>query len=180
MADNGWAIESLCVLYDLTADKRWLDEAMKLFERNVTLRWKNFGSHLHKPVMVQGQDYLPFDKSYCYFIMPLCGLHARTGNKEIERLLIEGCETPFPESFYDAPMYLAALFAYTYTVTDNEAYLKQALNLFAQGFPESATLPIVMPGDNTWSELSAMRIRAAWPIYYALWHKEQKQLQKKN
>jgi uncharacterized protein YyaL (SSP411 family) len=173
MADNGWAIESLCAAYDLSGDRRWLDEALKLFDGNVTARWKAFGPHLHAPVLVSSQEYSGFDKAYCHAIAPLCILHSRTGEERVLRLLVEGCEKPFPESYFDAPMFLAGLFAYTGAVTGKAAYLERAWELFAQGFPESATPPVVMPGDSTWSATSAMRLRAGYPLPYAIWRGRQ-------
>lgn len=167
MEDNGWSIESFCAAYDLTGDKKWLDAAMKLFNTNVTAKWQRSGPHLHGTVGIVGQGYSMEDKKYLYAIVPLCNLHRRSRDENVWKLLIEGCEKPFPDSYFDAPMFVAGLFAYVGSETSNPAYLKTAAKLFSQGFPESRCPPVVMAGDLIWPEKSAMLIRAGYPLAYA-------------
>jgi hypothetical protein len=85
---------------------------------------------------------------------------------------VAGCEKPFPDTYFDAPMYVAGLFAYVGAETGKPAYLKKAADLFSQGFPESKTPPVFLPGNNTWSEKSAMTIRAGYPLAYAFWKRQ--------
>jgi hypothetical protein len=172
MAANAWTIESFCTAYDLTADKRWLDEAMKLFNTNVTDKWRKFGPHLHSPGKEQifGQGYIKEDMQYCFAIAPLCGLHARAGDKSVLKLLLEGCEKPFPEdSYFEAPMFVAGLHAYVGAVAEKPEHLKKAAKLFALGFPESKKPPVFMPGNTTWSRRAAMMIRSGYPLQYGFW-----------
>lgn len=172
MAANGWGIESFCAAYDLTGDKRWLDEAMKLFNANVTAKWQKVGPHLHGSVGIVGQDYSQEDKAYCYAIVPLCDLHRRSRDENVLKLLVAGCEKPFPDTYFDAPMFVAGLFAYVGAETQNPEYLKKAAKLFFQGFPESKCPPVVLSGDNTWPEKSAMMLRAGYPVAYAFGKKK--------
>ncbi len=169
MAANGWTIESFCAAYDLTADRRWLDEALKLFNGNVLNKRKSHGPHLHAAGKAQifGQDYLKEDEEYCHAIAPLCLLHRHTGDAGVLKLLTEGCEVPFPQdSYFSAPVYLAGLFAYVGSATDRPEYLKKAADLFAQGFPESKCPPVFLPDNKTWSARSAMILRAGWLLQY--------------
>ncbi|MFO7900960.1 MAG: hypothetical protein R6V58_18125 [Planctomycetota bacterium] len=175
MAANAWAIESFCAAYDLTADRRWLDEAMKLFNTNITNKWEKHGPFLHSPGKAQifGQGYIKEDKQYCYAIAPFCILHARTRDENVLRLLLEGCEKPLPEdSYFEAPMFLAGLYAYTGTVARKPEYLNKAAKLFALGFPESKSPPAFMPNNTTWSRRAAMMIRAGYPVQHAFWKQE--------
>jgi hypothetical protein len=168
MSANGWGIESFCAVHDLTGDRRWLDEALKLFDTNVTAKWKSAGPHLHRQVGIVGQGYSQEDRAYCWAIAPLCNLHRRSRDANVLKLLVEGCEKPFPDSYFDAPMFVAGLFAYTGAATGNPDYRKQAAKLFFQGFPESRCPPVVQPGDNTWLEKSIMLLRAGYPVAYSL------------
>ncbi len=172
MAANCWGIEAFCAVHDLTGEQRWLDEAMKLFNTNVTDRWKKVGPHLYGHVGIVGQGYAQEDKEYLYAIVPLCNLHRRTRDANVLKLLVEGCEKPFEQMHFDAPVFIAGLFAYTGAETGKGEYLKQAAKYFAQGFPESKCPPVALPGNVTWPEKSAMLIRAGYPVNHAFWRQK--------
>ena len=170
MAANAWAISSCCALYDLTADKKWLDEALGLFRTNVAEKRKHHGPFLHDPTyQIQGQSYIQDDAKYCCAIGPFCDLHRHTGDEAVLKLLTEGCEKEFPESFFEAPLFLADLYAYVGHRTGKAVYLKKAADLFAQGFPESKSPPVFLPDNSTWSRQSAMMFRAGHLLQYAHW-----------
>jgi len=170
MAANGWGIQSFCSLYDLTADRKWLEEAMKLFNANVTERWKACGPFLHDPLnQFRSQSYVKEDQGYCLAIQPLCELHVRTGDENVMKLLKEGCEKPFPESFYSAPMFLADQYAYVGLKTGNAELLKKAATSFAAAFPASKCPPVFLPKNSVWAETSAMTLRAGHLLQYACW-----------
>ena len=170
MAANAWGIASYCALYDLTADKQWLDEALKLFNTNVTAKWKGLGPHLHDGAnQIQSQDYIQEDMKYCYAIAPLCELHSLTGDENLFKLLTEGCAKPFPDSFFEAPLFLSDLFAYVGLKTNNAEYLTKAADLFAQSFPESKCPPVYLPDNSTWSRTSAMTLRTGHLLQWANW-----------
>ncbi|MGQ9660901.1 MAG: hypothetical protein ACUVWX_01010, partial [Kiritimatiellia bacterium] len=168
MAANAWSIESYTALHALTGDTKWLDAALGLFRTNVVAKWKAFGPFLHDPQrQIQSQDYIQEDMKYCYSIAALCELHHATGDEAVFELLKAGCEKPFPESFFDAPTFLADLYAYVGLKTANEAYLRNAANLFAQGFPESKCPPVFLPDNSVWSRTSAMTLRTGRILQHA-------------
>ncbi len=177
MAQNGWTINSFCAAYELTADKRWLDEAMKLFDANVVPKWKSLGPHLHSPGkgQIRGQSYIGEDRKYCHAIGPLCNLHRLTGNEKVLELLTAGCEKELSSStFYDAPVFLAGLYSYVGAVADNAEFMKTAVKKFALGFPESKNPPIFMPENKTWAGRAAMMMRAGAIMEYGFLKAAQK------
>jgi len=177
MAANASTINSFCAAYDLTAKKRWLDQAIKLFDTNVTAKWKHYGPHLHSPGKGQivGQGYSREDAAYCAAIAPLCNLHRHTGNKKVFKLLEDGCKKPMAsDSYYDAPIYTAGLYAYVGAVLQNPDYLKKASKQFGLGFPESKSPPVFMPGNKSWSTRSASLIKAAALVEYGFWKQEER------
>ncbi|HOX04824.1 MAG TPA: hypothetical protein PK280_00365 [Planctomycetota bacterium] len=170
MAANGWGMFSFCTLYDLTADRKWLDEGLKLFNANVVPKWKGLGPHLHDGAnQIQSQDYIQEDLKYCHAIVPLCELHRRTGDETVFKLLKEGCEKPFPDSFFEAPRYLADLFAYVGMKSGKPEYLETAADLFAQSFPESKCPPVFLLNNSTWSRDAGMTLRTGHLLQYAHW-----------
>jgi hypothetical protein len=106
---------------------------------------------------------------YCYAFAPLCELHYRTGDETVMKLLKEGCERPFPDSFFEAPRFLADLFAYVGMKSGKPEYLETAADLFAQSFPESKCPPVFLHGNSTWSRTAAMTMRTGHLLQYACW-----------
>ncbi|HUT32514.1 MAG TPA: hypothetical protein VNE39_03455 [Planctomycetota bacterium] len=170
MAAIAWTMDSYCAMYDLTADRSWLDEAMKLFDTHVAALRKNHGPHLFNPdAQVRGQDYQEEDIKYCYAIQFLCQLHHRTGAESVLKLLEEGCGKKFPSTFFDAPIFLSGLYAYVGHVTGNKDYLANAAELFAEGFPESKSPPVFLPDNSVWSRQAAMMLRTGHLLQWAHW-----------
>ncbi len=172
MAANAWAIESFCAVHDLTADQRWLDEAMKLFNTNVVNKWQSHGPHLHSPGtgQIRGQSYIKEDMKFCFAIGPLLGLHARTGDEQVLKLLREAVERPFPEdSYFEAPMFIAGLYAYVGMTDNKPEYMRRAAQQFALGFPESRNPPVFLPQSPIWSFTSAVALRSGYPVQHAFW-----------
>ena len=170
MAANAWSMSAYCAMYQLTADRKWLDEALALFHAHVVPKWKRLGPFLHDPAnQIRSQDYVQEDMKYCYAIAPLCELHHLTGDETLFKLLKEGCEKPFPDSFFEAPLFLSDLFAYVGHKTRNEDYIRRAADLFAQSFPESRCPPVFLPNNSIWSRTSAMTLRTGHLLQYAWW-----------
>ncbi|KPJ72002.1 MAG: hypothetical protein AMS14_08700, partial [Planctomycetes bacterium DG_20] len=46
MAATAWSISSYCAMYDLTADRKWLDDALGLFRTNVSGMYEAYGPFL--------------------------------------------------------------------------------------------------------------------------------------
>lgn len=175
MAANAWTMSSYCAMYKLTGDKRWLDEALGLFRTNVVPKRKSHGPFLHDPArQIQSQDYIQEDMKYCYALGPFCELHHLTGDADLMKLLQEGCERDFPDSFFEAPLFLADLYAYVGLKTNNQEHIRKAADLFAQAFPESRCPPVWLPNNSVWSRTSAMMLRAGHLLQYANWKGKQR------
>jgi hypothetical protein len=170
MAANAWSMDSYSAMYKLTADRKWLDEALGLFNAHVVPTWKSLGPFLHDPAgQIQSQDYIQSDMKYCYSIASFCELHHLTGDETLFNLLKEGCDKPFPNSFFEAPIYLADLYAYVGYTTKNQDDLKKAAESFAAGFPMSKSPPVFLPDNGTWSRMAAMTLRTGHLLQYGWW-----------
>ena len=170
MAANAWSMSSYCAMYDLTGERKWLDEALALFNKHVVPKWKDLGPFLHDPThQIRSQDYIQEDMKYCYSLQAFCELHHLTGDEDLFKLLKEGCETEFPESFFDAPFFLSDLYAYVGYKTNNEELIRRAPDLLAASFPESKCPPVYLPENTTWSRTSAMMLRTGHILQYVHW-----------
>lgn len=175
MAANAQGIESFCAMYDLTADKKWLDLAMDLFNRHVMPKWKDLGPFLHDADhQIRSQDYIQEDMKYCYSIATFCELHRRTGDKNVFKLLEEGCQKEFPDSFFQAPLFLSDLYGYVALKSGNRELLDKAAESFGLGFPESKCPPAFLAANSIWTRTSAMMLRTGSLLQYAAWKMEQK------
>ncbi len=168
------SIFSCCALHDLTADKKWLDLAAKIFHSRVVAKWKECGAHLHHRQQIRKQDYTRDDQRYCYSIQALCLLHHRTGDKKVLELLRTGSELDFPANFFDAPVFLADLHAYTALVLDRADLVEDAVELYIEGAPESTCPPVYLPANSQWSRRSAMQLRSGHLLQYCFWKKQGK------
>jgi len=170
MSAIGWSISAYCAMYDLTADKQWLEEARKLFTGNVCPVWKKQGPFLFDPSRQwEGQDYSKEDMKYCYAITAFCELHRRTGDAQVLALLKEGCEKTFPDTFFDGPLFLSDLYAYVGYQTKNPDLLRKAADAFASTFPASKCPPTFQPNNTTWSFMTATKLRTGHLLQYACW-----------
>jgi hypothetical protein len=170
MAAVGWSLAAYCSVYDLTADRKWLEEALKLFNANVVPVWKKRGPFLHDAAnQFRSQDYVKEDMRYCYAITAFCELHRRTKDEQVLKLLKEGCEKPFPDSFFDAPLFLSDLYAYVGWQTKNPDLVRKGAEAFAQSFPASKSPPVYLPNNTTWSRTSATTLRSGHLLQYVSW-----------
>ncbi|MCK6470176.1 MAG: hypothetical protein L6R28_00395 [Planctomycetes bacterium] len=158
-------------LYDLTADKAWLDKAVAMYTKCVTAKAKHFGPFLHGENQIASQDYIEDDKKYCYVIHILCELHHLTKNESLLELLQGGCDNEWPENFYDAPVYLAGLNAYVGSVTGQQQYYDNAAKFFMQGFPRSASPPVYQANNSQWAFTVPLLLRGANIFQWGLWKK---------
>lgn len=169
MAANGAALQGFCAMHALTGDKAWLDDALTLFRTNVVAKWRAVGPHLHARQQIASQDYTEDDIKYCYAIESLCLLHRMSGDGELLKLIEAGCETPFPENFFDAPLFLAGLHAYGALETGKADYAADAIEHWIEASPESECPPVFLPDNSTWTREKAMHLRAGHLLQYALW-----------
>ena len=163
-----------CALHGLTGDPAWLDRARKIFHRCVPGKWKAYGPHLHGRKQIRSQGYTRDDIRYCYSIQAFCLLHHLTGDKKVFELLKAGCDTEFPENFFDAPLFLADLNAYVALKTGKADYLDAAVEHWISAFPESKCPPVFQPGNSQWSRRKAMFMRTGHLLQYAHWKQGKK------
>jgi hypothetical protein len=162
---------SCCALYGLTADKKWLDLALKVFDEYVVPKYKRLGPHMHDRQQIRSQEYTKDDIKYCYSIHAFCLLHHYTGEERILEVLKAGCDRDFPANFFDAPLFLADLHAYVALKTGQENYADDAVEHWLEASPESKNLPVYLPGNSVWSRQHAMHLRAGHILQYYFWKK---------
>jgi exo-rhamnogalacturonan lyase-like protein len=174
IAANAWTMHSYIAMHDLTGDKKWLGEALKLFKTNVAAKWKAHGPHLHDRQQIRGQGYTRDDIRYCYAAHIFCLLHHRTGDKKLFELLQAGCDKDFPENFFGAPLFMADLHAYVALKTGKADYADDAVEHWIEGFPESKCPPVFLPNNSQWSRRGAMHLRAGHILQYYFWKRGKK------
>jgi hypothetical protein len=157
-----WAILALCSVYDLTADKKYLDEAMILFKNNTAMQWKQNGPFL-------GNDCL----QYYYSVYPLCELHGRTGDEDILKFLKAGCDAPYPGPGMSQPypewkIHMTNLYAYVGWKTNNPEYLKKAEQLFVEFVPGDKS-PACYTDNGAWDKETGKAIRNGQLLQYVEW-----------
>ncbi len=163
------SIFAYCAMYDLTGEKQWLDRATRMFHRCVLAKAKNLGPHLHDRNQIRSQGYTRDDVKYCYSIQAFCELHHHTDDPKVLALLRAGCDTEFPENFFDAPLFLADLNAYVALKTGKSDYLDRAVQHWIAAFPESKSPPVYLPANSQWSRRAAMILRTGHLLQYAHW-----------
>ena len=171
MAAVGWSILSFTTMYDITADKKWLDEALGLFRAYVIPTWQAAGPHLHNAMdQIRSQDYVEEDYAYCCAIQALCELHHHTNDEKLMELLKAGADKELPTStFFEAPVYVSGLQAYVAVKLKSPDYLAKAVEMFAQAFPESKSPPVFLANNSTWSRDASMMLRTGHLLQYACW-----------
>jgi hypothetical protein len=174
VAVNAGMISCECALFDLTADKAWLDAALGLFRANIVPTWKQVGPFLHDPFnQIRSQDYVQEDAAYFHNIGVFCELHRRTGDAAVLQMLQEAAERPCPESFLDATLYSASLYAYVGMVTRNDALIDKGVESFLQGFPISRCPPVFLVNNQVWPGNAAGMMRSGNILQYAIWKSRQ-------
>ncbi|GAG35157.1 unnamed protein product, partial [marine sediment metagenome] len=109
------------------------------------------------------------DVRYCFSLQAFCLLHHYTGDSKVFELLKAGCDTEFPENYFDAPLFLADLNAYVALKTGERKYLDQAVEHWICAFPESKCPPVYLPNNSQWSRRRAMLLRTGHLLQYAHW-----------
>jgi len=168
------SIFSCCAMYALTAEKKWLDLALKIFNTRVVPKYKSHGPHLHARQQIRSQGYTRDDIKYCYSIQAFCLLHHYTGDKKVFEMLKAGCDKDFPENFFDAPLFLADLHAYVALKTGKADYADDAVEHWIEASSESKCPPLYLPGNSQWSKAGAMHLRTGHLLQYYFWKKGRK------
>jgi hypothetical protein len=163
-------MENYAVMHALTHDEDYLVRAKALFDSYVVPVWKSQGPFLHSGQgQIVSQSYIKQDMKYCYAIAAFCAYHYATGDEDVFRLLQEGAEKNFPDSFYEAPLYLSDLQAYVGLKLGDKDLVMKAADSFATAFPESKCPPVFLPDNSVWHRTSAMMLRTGHLLHYAAW-----------
>ena len=177
MAANGFSMQCFVAMYDLTADRKWLDEALKLFNDHVVPTWKSVGPHLHDAMnQIRSQDYVQEDYKYYCAIQGLCELARVVNDDKLMEMLKAGADKPLPTTTsFEAPFFFSGQLGFMAYATTNQDYLAKAMDSFVQGFPESKSPPIFLPNNSVWSQTSAMMLRTGHLLQYAAWKMKKKE-----
>jgi len=165
-------IQALCSLYDLTADKKYLTDALSLFKNHIALQWKESGPHLvgWEEGRVSGKKQRKsVGRAFCLGSQALCELYSRTGDKEVFRLLTESCEKEWPGGYRLEPLFRANVYAFVGYKTKNQDYIDEAMELFVDGFPESSSPPCFLAANWHWIEHAALQLRCGHILQYVMW-----------
>jgi hypothetical protein len=159
----GWSILNLCSLYDLTADKKYLDDALILFNKPLTMQWQKGGPYLG----ATGGNCL----QYYYSTQGLCELHHRTGDANVMKLLKEGCEGDYEATkpaYNEWPIFLSNIYAYVGYKEKNAAYIARAEELFAK-YAEITKNLGCYTANGAWDKESGKLIRNGHILQYVEW-----------
>jgi PcRGLX-like protein central beta sandwich domain/PcRGLX-like N-terminal RIFT barrel domain len=153
----GWSLLVLCSAYDLTADKKYLDQALSLFKNNIVPKWKAKG------------PYMDGGLQYYYSVYPMAMLHHRTGDAEVLKLLREGvAKDSFSYRYGEWTIHINNLYAYVGMVDKKPAAIKKAQDLFNQYAPRGAN-PGVYNGNGAWTKEQAKHLRYGHLLQYIHW-----------
>lgn len=163
-------VRNLLSLHALTGDPQVLTDISSVLQYHLLRRYRDAGPFLFEPRMeVRQQDYHMLGKQFCQGLQALCEYHYRTGDEEVGKILAEACATAFPDTFFEAPLYLADLYAYVGYLTGDEALLMRGMDAFADAFPESRRPPVFRPGQQDWTERIAMMLRTGHTLQFVAW-----------
>jgi hypothetical protein len=158
MRSTGWSILNLCSLYDLTADKKYLDDAMVLFRNHVVPSWKKDGPYLHKGLQ------------YYYSTQGFCELQQRTGDADVMKLLEEGCAGEFPKKTYSEwRIFLSNIYAYVGHKRNKLGYVRRAKELFNAHVSNAKSPPAYRIGSGAWTKETCKTLRNGHILQYVLW-----------
>jgi PcRGLX-like protein central beta sandwich domain/PcRGLX-like N-terminal RIFT barrel domain len=161
---SGWTILAMCSLFDLTADKKYLDDALVLFNNHIVKQWEANGPYLVKGNFLQ----------YYYSTQGLCELQHRTGDAKVMKLLEEGCAGSFPGGKYSEwKIFLTNIYAYVGYKKNNPAYIKKARELFCSYVPASSSPPCYRGGSGAWDKESGKMIRNGHILQFVQWKLKQ-------
>lgn len=161
--DLGWTILNLCSLFDMTAEQKYLDDAMTLFNKPMTMQWQERGPYFG----TSGGSCLQF----YYSTQGICELHHRTGDPNILKLIKEGCKGDYESTnpVYDEwHIFLSNYYAYLGYIEKNTDYLDKAETLFNIYLTSQKNKSCY---DNTgaWTKSSAKLLRNGHILQYVKW-----------
>ncbi|HOX08915.1 MAG TPA: hypothetical protein PK280_21145, partial [Planctomycetota bacterium] len=159
----GWSILNLCSLYDLTGEKKYLDDALILFSKPLTMQWEKGGPYLGSG----GGNCL----QYYYSTQGLCELHHRTGDEKVMKLLKEGCAGDYEATkpaYNEWRIFLSNIYAYVGYKEKNDAYVAKAEELFGRYAEETKGLGCYTT-NGAWDKESGKLIRNGHILQFVEW-----------
>ena len=151
--ESGWGILLYCSLYELTADKKYLDYALVLWRNNLALKYKAKGPYLDRGLQ------------YYYSTQGLCELQNLTGDEEIMKCLEEGCAGEFSDKYAEWRVFLTNIYAYVGYKKNKPQYIQKAKELFKAYRPR----PQCFNSTGAWDKESGKFIRNGHLLQYVLW-----------
>jgi len=159
-----WSVSSMLAIHALTGDEQWQDEALELFQETMVPAPRGGRRRQSDDPFVGGGS------EFCFAIAQFCELHHRTGDENVLRFITDAAQAEFPiHTFFEAPLYLADLYAYAGYQTEDEELLDKAEKTFAAAFPESRRPPVFLPDSSTWARESAMTLRTGHVLQFVNW-----------
>jgi len=160
---SGWAILFLCSLYDMTADRKYLDDAMVLFSNHLMEQRKASGPFLVKSNHLQ----------YYYGTQGFCELAERTGDAKVLEFIKAGVEADFEKTcgaktYNEWPMFLSNIYAYLGHKTDNEGLVKKAEDYFCRVVSKSPSPPC-HKSSGAWTKETCKTLRNGHILQFVKW-----------
>jgi hypothetical protein len=161
LREVGWGILVFCSAYDLTADQKYLDEALVLFRNVVKTKHKESGS-----------PYMDGGLQYYYSVYPFAMLHHRTGDAEVLDLMREGVKKDsFSYKYPEWTIHINNLYAYVGMVEKDQKAIAKAKDLFMRHAPGKPN-PGVYNANGAWTKESIKKLRYGHLLQYILWKKK--------
>jgi len=164
----GGSILIYCSLYDMTADKKYLELATSRWEKGLVPTWKK-ADGTTDVTWGDGKFYVP----YWYPLYPLCVFHEHTGNPQVLEYLKEAAEkAPPADSVHPIESnHQSNVLAYVGYLTKNEDYIKKAEAAFERCIPPGSP---GLSGGSAWSKETAKKLRYGHLLEWFEWQAAQK------
>jgi exo-rhamnogalacturonan lyase-like protein len=151
--ESGWGILLYCSLYELTADKQYLDNALVLWNNNLKEKYKAKGCYMDRGLQ------------YYYCTQGLVELQKLSGDKDLMKMLEEGCKGDFSDRYKEWHVFLTNIYAYVGYKQNKPEYIEKAKKLFQAYRPR----PQCFNSSGAWDKESGKFIRNGHILQYVLW-----------
>ena len=163
-------LRNLLSLHSMTGEKQYLDDIGAVLSGHLLPRFTKCGPFLFEPRLeIRGQEYHRLGEQFCYGLLALGEYHYRTGDPRVGKVLAEACAAEFPETYFEAPLFLSDLYGYVGIVRGDAGLAERGMDSFADAFPESRKPALFHPGELDWTALAAARLRAGSLLQYIAW-----------
>jgi len=163
-------MRNLMSLYAMTGEKKYLDDVGTMLSGHLLPRFVKCGPFLFEPRLeLRGQEYHRLGEQFCYGLLTLGEYHYRTGDPQVGKVLAEACVAEFPETYFEAPLFLSDLYGYVGIMRGDAALAERGMDSFADAFPESRRPALFLPGEMDWTARATGRLRAGSLLQYVAW-----------